>query len=210
MNMDRDDVRGISDTHLSAVASCCPRRLPMSQTRGRATPGTSNWVKVEATTSLGHLRSRLPSLWSPTNTQKTFDASAWNFHLRRLGGGWGGMMRGRRRRRRRRVGGTGQLPPPGESSLAGCPLPSSAAAAAKLPTPKSGVTTPSPTLETLMWEQATNMSNFFGEHIKWFNQLSSVYNLTLMIMCDFLKDNPKWFKGILDAPNWPRIVNEIV
>ena len=55
MNMDRDAVRGISDTHLSAVASCCPRRLPMSQTRGRATPGTSNWVKVEATTSLGHL-----------------------------------------------------------------------------------------------------------------------------------------------------------
>ena len=80
MNMDRDDVRGISDTHLSAVASCCPRRLPMSQTRGRATPGTSNWVKVEATTSLGHLRSRLPSLRSPTNTQKTFDeSSAWNF-----------------------------------------------------------------------------------------------------------------------------------
>ena len=50
---------------------------------GRAMPGcrgTSNWVKVEAPTSLGHLRSRLPSLRSPTNTQKTFDeSSAWNF-----------------------------------------------------------------------------------------------------------------------------------
>ena len=59
-------------------------------------------------------------------------------------GGWGAL-------------GSSQLQVKVALPAAHCPP---APAAAQLPTPKSGVTTPSPSLETL-WEQATNMSHYF-------------------------------------------------
>ena len=69
------------------------------------------------------------------------------------------MMRGQRRE-------GGQLPAPGESSLAGCPLPSSAApAAAKLPTPKSGVTTPSNFRNTVI--KSKPKKHIFGESVEY-------------------------------------------